>query len=158
MSPETITEREIARPAEPTYRSGYTITEDPRVEYEVILCDWLPDAIRQLAAIIGLPAGWDSHGSPSPDAHAVEAGLGLLASLAKVGGLPNPHVSPTPSGGVQFEWENGDRYFELELVAERAAKYLYCDDAAGVEEEGEVFERESLDPVVRYIFSVAAVQ
>jgi hypothetical protein len=52
---------------------------------------------------------------------------------------------------VQFEWEAGPRYFEIELVAERAAVYLFCDDQAAVEESGEVFEEDSLAPVLRYV-------
>ncbi|MEE8450332.1 MAG: hypothetical protein V3R99_00405 [Thermoguttaceae bacterium] len=123
-----------------------------------IRCDWWEEAVEQLQAIKGLQAGWDSHGAPSPDTNKLEAGRGLLGCLCEYAGLPRPHVNPTRDGGVQFEWEAGDRYFELEVVAERAATYLYCDDAAGVEETGNVFEDESLEPVLGYIRRVGTLQ
>jgi hypothetical protein len=159
MSPTlTITEEGIDRAGELENGSGYTATEDQAAVSTTIPSDWLPGVRLQLDAIEILPRGWDSYGSPSPDARIVEAGWALLLCLCEAGGLAKPHVNPTRSGGVQFEWEVGDRYFELEVVAERAATYLYCDDAAGVEESGEVFEEESLEAVLDYIRRVAAVQ
>ena len=147
-----------------------TITED-LVDYEeppedrptptqffIRCCDWWEDAVKQLQAIRALPTGWDSYGAPPPDSRILHSAMCLLAALSQVEGLAKPHINPTRNGGAQFEWEAGDRYFELEVLAERAATYLYCDDAAGVEEAGEVFEQESLDVVVAYIQSVAAVQ
>lgn len=159
MSDElTITGGLIDRAGEPKDFSGYTVTEDQAVSCDVVQYEWLPDVHRQLQAIAALPPGWDSYGSPSPDAHIIEAARGLLLCLCQAEALPKPHVNPTPRGGVQFEWEAGDRYFEVEVLAERAAAYLYVDDAAGMEEAGEVFEDESLEAIVSYICSVAAVQ
>ena len=54
---------------------------------------------------------------------------------------------------MQFEWESGDRYFELEIADERTAEYLYCDDVARVEETGVVNPKDSLDGVIGYIRS-----
>jgi hypothetical protein len=119
-----------------------------------VRCGWLEQARRQLDAIAGLPQGWDSHGSPPPETRNVEAAWTLLVCLCQAAGLPKPHISPTPSGGVQFEWEQGPRYFEVELVTERAAVYLFCDDDAAVEECGQIFEEESLEPVLRYVWRV----
>jgi hypothetical protein len=159
MSPTlTITEEGIDRAGEVENGSGYEPSEDQAVVFTTVLPDWLPQARLQLDAIQSLPRGWDSYGSPSPDPRLIEAGWGLLLCLCEAGGLPKPHVNPTRNGGVQFEWEAGDRYFELEVVAERAAKYLYCDDAAGVEKCGEVFGEESLEAVLDCIRRVPAVQ
>ena len=44
------------------------------------------------------------------------------------------------------------------MVAERAAVYLYRDDSAGEEEEGEIFELESLAHIVQCIRKIAADQ
>ena len=120
-------------------------------------CEWLPFVQKQLDAVASLRAGWDSHGGPSPDARLVATGRNLVECLARVAGLPQPHVNPTRCGGVQFEWEAGPRYFELEVVAERAAEYLYSDGAAHLEETGTVFEGESLEQVLEYIRRVGAV-
>ena len=88
----------------------------------------------------------------------------MFASLSRPGGSSDAWRklticrSPTPAGGVQFEWEAGQRYFEIEIVGERAAECLYCDDAAHVEETGNLFEEESLEQVVAYIRSVGTLQ
>jgi len=121
-------------------------------------CDWIPFVEKQLNAIASLPDGWDSHGAPRPDARLVESARGLIRCLAEVDDLPQPHVNPTPAGGVQFEWEAGQRYFEIEIVGERAAEYLYCDDAAHVEETGNLFEGELLEQVIAYIRNVGSFQ
>lgn len=121
-------------------------------------CTWLPDVWKQLEAIAALPDGWDSYGAPSPDVHKLDAAWRLLVCLCDGTDLPRPYVNPTRNGGVQFEWEARERYFELEVVAERAATYLFCDDAARVEETGDVFEDERLEPVLAYIHRVGAMQ
>lgn len=119
---------------------------------------WSRDMESQLDAIIALPAGWDSYGAPRPNPNCVEAGRELLDCLARASEIPKPFVNPTPSGGVQFEWESGDRYFELEVVSEREAVYLYCDGAAHTEETGRVFAGESLTPVLAFICKAASLQ
>jgi hypothetical protein len=118
---------------------------------------WLPFVRKQLRAIEGLPDGWDSHGAPRPDARLVRAGQALIERLAALADVPQPYVNPTRSGGVQFEWEAGDRYFELEVVAQRAAEYLYCDGTARVQDTGKVLEGESLEPIVAYIRKVGVL-
>jgi hypothetical protein len=153
----TITERFIERERQRANYTNYTVTEN-RSTSPVVLCSWLPDVWKQLQAMASLPDGWDSYGAPSPDTNKLEAAWGLLVCLCDNADLPKPYVNPTRNGGVQFEWEAGERYFELEVVAERAATYLYCDNAAHVEETGNVFEEESLEPVLAYIRSVGALQ
>ena len=116
--------------------------------------DWLLFARKQLDAIASLPEGWDSYGAPSSDPRIVEAARGLIECLSHAPGLPQPHINPTRAGGVQFEWEAGARYFELEVVAERAAEFLYSEEDTGVEITGDIFEEESLDQVLACIYSV----
>jgi hypothetical protein len=150
----TISGQRIERVAQPEYRAGCIAMEDWPVRCGKANCDWLPFVRKQLYAIGSLPNGWDSYGAPSPDAHLVASAWGLIECLAQVADLPQPHVNPTRSGGVQFEWEAGERYFELEIVAECAAEYLYCDDVAHVEETGNVLVEEPLEQVLAYIRSV----
>lgn len=118
-------------------------------------CSWLAEAMRQLSAIQSLPPGWDSYGAPIVDPRVLNAAGDLLTCLSMAEPLEKPHINPTRSGGVQFEWESGSRYFELELVGERAATWLYQDQAAGIEEEGEIFENELLNRIVGYIRKVS---
>jgi len=121
-------------------------------------CTWLPFVREQLQAIESLSDGWDSHGAPAPDQRLVVAARRLIESLARVPDLPQPYVNPTRNGAVQFEWEAAPRYFELEIVAERAAEYLYSDDVAREEQTGGLREGESLQQVVAYIRSVGTPQ
>ena len=62
-----------------------------------------------------------------------------------------PHVNPTRDGGVQFEWENGARYFEIEIAAEGAASFFFRNDESSVEEDGSILASESLEPVLEYV-------
>ena len=136
-------------------RSGECATaEDGPVGAGEDQCPWLPFVGEQLQAMASLPEGWDSHGASRPDVRLIVSAQGLIECLAQVPDLPQPHVNPTRNGGVQFEWDAGERYFELEIVAERAATYLYSDEAARIEETGDVFEEDSLELVLGYIRSV----
>ena len=114
-------------------------------------CPWLSFVRKQLQAIKSLPDGWDSYGAPRPDARLVAAARGLIECVAQAADLPQPHVNPTRSGGVQFEWESAGRYFEIEVTRQCAAEYLYCDDAAHVEETGNLFAEEPLEEVLAFI-------
>lgn len=101
---------------------------------------WVERALLQLDRISRLAPGWDSHGAAAPDERLVNAGRSLLlflwASSQPSRSMGEPHVSPTRSGGVQFEWENGGCYFEIEIATEREATWLFQDVATRVEEEG----------------------
>ena len=103
-------------------------------------CDWLEDAARQFHAIARLPHGWDSYGSPPPDTRKMNFAWSFLTSLCGVEEFPKPHVNPLPNGGIQFDWENGQRYFEIVIESESDIRYLFCDDGAAVQEEGDLAE------------------
>lgn len=118
---------------------------------------WLYQVFRQLQAIENLPDGWDSHGGPSPDSKLVESGCALIAAVSRGdAGLAKPHVHPTPSGGVQFHWESGQRYFEIEIIDPLSAHYYFVDPATGTEAEGDLHVGDSLEEVLHYARCVAA--
>lgn len=154
----TISGRLIERRVSPDFGFICIMPDDWPVRAPKPQCSWLPFVSKQLDAIASLTLGWDSYGAPGPDIRLVAAAQGLIECLAQVADVPKPHVNPTRSGGVQFEWEAGDRYFELEVVDERVATYLYCDEVACVEDTGKVREQESLEPVLAYIRRVGTHQ
>jgi len=119
-------------------------------------CEWLEQAARQFEAIADLPHGWDSYGAPSPDVDKLKAGWQLLVRLCHAGDLPKPHINPTRDGGVQFDWEEGPRYFEIEVEGAGKAGYFWRDDVAAIEEEGAISEEDPLDAVVGFVRRVAA--
>jgi hypothetical protein len=117
--------------------------------------EWLPFCLKQLDAISTLPENWDSYGAAPPDAEILASARRLLLSLASSADVPKPHVNPTPDGGVQFDWERGSRYFELDVVSPDTAQYLYADPVERAEEEGAAREGESLEKVIGYVRRVA---
>lgn len=89
---------------------------------------WLPVALRQLQAIVRLPKGWDSHGADPPARQIVASGAVLLVELARhFPGLPKPNIHPTRTGGVQFHWETGPIYLEVEVETPRTAHFYFED-------------------------------
>jgi hypothetical protein len=148
---EQLVDRTEPPQADVEYTSEPADVEDGTADDCLPGAEWFPFVETQLQAIAVLPLGWDSYGSPSPDRRFVLAALDLIACLARVDGVPQPHVNPTRAGGVQFEWENGDRYFELELVDEDTATYYWRDYSKANQEEGKVSRGDCLDTVLEYV-------
>ncbi|HUE73404.1 MAG TPA: hypothetical protein VMP01_21175 [Pirellulaceae bacterium] len=116
---------------------------------------WLQRAFEQISAIADLKPGWDSQGADPPDETILQGAVSLLLALHQTGRVPKPHIHPARSGGVQFEWENGPRYFEIELVAETRASFFYSDAASQFETSGSIREGDSLEEVTVLIRQVA---
>ena len=127
-------------------------------EEESLEADWFEQALEQFRAIVGLPPGWDSNNAAPPDPKLVQVAAVLLYRLAKSRRVSKPHINPTRRGGVQFEWETGSRSLEVEVVSESCAAYLFQDDEARIEEEGQLAPDEPLDVVAGYIQRVAGSQ
>jgi hypothetical protein len=152
----TISGQLIEGAAQPQYRPECLATADWPGSAGEAQCDWLPFVHKQLQAIESLPDGWDSYGAPRPNSSFLKGARNLIDCLSQAPGIPKPYVNPTRNGGVQFEWEAGERYFELEVVAERAATYYWRDRSKADQKEGMVFEGEPLDTVVEYVRRVGA--
>lgn len=116
--------------------------------------DWWLQAARQLEAIARLPNNWDGEGSLAPSAQIINAASDLLKCLFKTGIIDKPHIYPTRDGGVQFEWERDSKYVEIELVAEGAASFYFCDEAQRLEECGEIFLGERINSLIELILMV----
>jgi len=152
----TISSQFIERGAQPECRAECVATVDWPVSVGEAQCDWLPFVHMQLRAIESLPDGWDSYGAPRPNASFLNGARNLIDCLSQAPGVPKPYVNPTRNGGVQFEWEAGERYFELEVVAEGAATYYWRDHSKADQKEGMVFEGDALDTVLDYVRRVGA--
>lgn len=90
-------------------------------------------ALAALDRVADLPKGWDTYGSPPvPDA-AVHQARALLI-LVRMARCPDPTVSPVPGGGgVQLEWNRGDRGVEVYIDATGGVSYLRTDSDEVVE-------------------------
>ena len=116
---------------------------------------WLAEADAQLDAIEHLTTGWGGQGAGRPDPELIQVGRELLESLASEAGIPKPHVNPTPSGGVQFEWESASRYFEVEVVGPDQVNALYQDVVTKEQAEWERPATLPVDDLRDYIRRVA---
>lgn len=116
--------------------------------------DWLEIASEQLAAIAELEQGWDSYGGDPPSADAIEGAWNLLQSLGETRVVPQPHIYPSRSGGIQLEWELRGKYLDIELLSGTEARYFFSDSTTHSEAEGMLREGESLDEVITLIDSM----
>lgn len=113
---------------------------------------WITAALRQLRAIEQLACGWDSHGAQPPDAAIIKAARGLLEKLAGLNpAIQKPKIHPTPGGGVQFDWEVGPRYFEIELTDPATAHYFFEDREAKSEAENVIRFGQSMNQAIFYL-------
>jgi hypothetical protein len=88
---------------------------------------WWPAAEKQFQALAALADNWDGDGASALDPKLVEAARKLLRALVAEQIFSKPHIYPTRSGGVQLEWERGERYFEIEVVSPTAVELYYVD-------------------------------
>jgi hypothetical protein len=101
-------------------------------------CTWEAQAYRRVLALKDLPDTWDRPGSVKPTISAVNAALWYIARVARMElfVLGEPFIAPTPHGGVQLEWDHGERQLEIELLPDGSARFLTSD--AGEMEEGDL--------------------
>jgi hypothetical protein len=150
----TLSENMVQQGVAGAGRSTYAATDDESAYAEQAPCDWIELVQCQLDEIESLSNGWDSNGSSSPVQCRVESARDFIECLAQAENLPQPYVNPSRNGGVQFEWEFGPRYFEVEIVGEGTAIFFYCDTQMREEEEGNLRAGESLENVLQYIHRV----
>ena len=62
-----------------------------------------------------LPENWDSYGALRISDEAIEKGKSILTLMPAVGFSGEPFVAPSPSGGVQIEWDLPEREVVLEI-------------------------------------------
>jgi hypothetical protein len=93
----------------------------------------LEAAVLAVLKLSAMKAGWDGYRSPAIGQAAIAGALNVLGMLEGLA-LPKPHVSPVAGGGIQIEWEKGDKELELEFARTGALAYLKADPAG--EEEG----------------------
>jgi len=93
--------------------------------------EFCKDKIRELGQ---LKENWDSEGAPRLDRKILQAAAEFVDSLP--GHIaPRPMIVPLSSGGLQFEWHNGEQSLELELENPREVRYLKWNPSDSVEDE-----------------------
>lgn len=77
--------------------------------------------VERIRSFGALAEGWDSYSAAPVDSAAIDGALNFLIvadaqSRARAQTMPFPFTAPTARGGVQFEWEFGDRVLVIEFV------------------------------------------
>lgn len=100
---------------------------------------WIEDAKRHLGSLAQLQEDWDGYGAAAPDPDILDSAASLLTSYATRAALPPPSISPTRTGGVLFEWENGPHEIEVQVVSRSAASYVYLNTETDADCSGALF-------------------
>ena len=71
---------------------------------------------KQLDAIAKLEQNWDGDDADKPTEKSIQRAREFAGHLNCT---IKPHVNPTRSGGVQFEWKIDGGYFEIEFLDDK---------------------------------------
>jgi hypothetical protein len=105
---------------------------------------WLGEALTLIDSLSRYDENWDSNHAAAVTTDAVLGAKRWATRLASRSDLARPLIYPTRGGGVQFEWEAGQRYLEIEVESSSSAKWYGCDRDAGAESEGRLREDDNL--------------
>lgn len=116
-------------PAIVFYNHAGTQLSAPALEQEAAR-EIIKNTFDDLDRIAGLPADWDSYGSPAPTKKAVETARRLIMTVygeallsARNPSLPYS-VAPLSGGGVQLEWRGENKATEVQVSPDGAFGYL----------------------------------
>jgi hypothetical protein len=84
---------------------------------------WQLEPIKKILGTMLLPENWDSYGGHTPKREAAETAIQIIASITQKD-PPRPRVVPLGTGGIQLEWENGQRELEVECGPDGSVEAL----------------------------------
>ena len=92
---------------------------------------------KVLFRIAALPENWDGEGAHSVDPRIIAKAVDFVSKLPDhlKSHTPIPAVVPMRKGNLQFEWHNGPKTLELEIIDPGTIHYLKWHVDAGIEEE-----------------------
>lgn len=93
-----------------------------------------PDVQLQAMRLLG--ENWDGYGAAAPQAHVIELArefVNLIETLLrKRTETPGPvHVSPTRTGGILIEWQDGVMQHEVDINPDQTFAFLHLNTATG---------------------------
>ena len=92
-------------------------------------------AFQRIGRFARFPENWDSYAAKAIDRECITRGVSIfkelvkLKSVAKVQ-IPAPFVAPLSSGGIQIEWEKGERYLEVSITPDPPSADYFATDKA----------------------------
>jgi hypothetical protein len=85
---------------------------------------WLSQAMQTLARLSRLSPNWDGANSPPIGRGVIEQMARILRPIASGPEVPPPNIGPVPGGGLQAEWQIGDKALELEVLPDNSIQVL----------------------------------
>ncbi len=130
-----------------------TVVTSPSTQWcevtEVRGDDWAQSALRRLSDLGSLPDDWDGFGSPRISRDVFEVAFKLMRVLIEYENLlPSPAVVPTSGGGLQFEWINQAREFEIEVRPDGSLAALSLDEDGEADEEPVITQDDLLSRLI----------
>ncbi|MBW8000439.1 MAG: hypothetical protein FVQ80_00250 [Planctomycetes bacterium] len=107
--------------------------EDSTTNRRYTASSLIEKAIDTLEELSRLPVGWDSYGSPRISDDIIDAAKNFLGQL-EYEYVEVPHIIPISGGGIQFEWQVGDRELELEFIDSVTISFLKVRNDEPIEE------------------------
>lgn len=130
--PQSATLSDLSMAEERTrYRVEYA--EDSTTNYFYAATSLIEKTFDDLDALSTLPVGWDSYGSPKISNELIMAAKSFLNQL-EYEFIAAPRVVPISGGGIQFEWQIGERELELEFIDSDNISYLKVCNEEPIEE------------------------
>lgn len=119
---------------------------------------------QRIGQFAKLPNDWDSYGGIVIDERCIDRALEILKYLILLNDrfnfeVPPPFVAPLSTGGIQIEWEEGDRYLEIGLVPQFLEIEYFASDripAGGLSLEGSIKSVSSLKDLLVWFVTGAA--
>ena len=92
-------------------------------------------AFQRIGGFARLPENWDSYAAKPIDRECISRGVTIFKELVKLSSvaeveIPTPFVAPLSSGGIQIEWEEGERYLELSITPDPLSVDYFATDKA----------------------------
>lgn len=97
------------------------------------LSDWQTAALKGVYKVRGLSPNWDNEGGTPPSDRLIDFAAIVVTSLF-LEDLPIPFVVPTPRGGLQFEWNEGRRELDVEILPDCSLEFLKVENGEPMEE------------------------
>ncbi|MBW1998506.1 MAG: hypothetical protein JRJ29_11150 [Deltaproteobacteria bacterium] len=90
---------------------------------------------QRIGRFAAFPENWDSYGAKAIDRECISQGVSIFKELLKLrsleeGEIPAPFVAPLSSGGIQIEWEEGERYIEVSITPDPLSVDYFATDKA----------------------------
>ncbi|MCF7954683.1 MAG: hypothetical protein K9M75_02665 [Phycisphaerae bacterium] len=116
----------------PSYKKVEPINDSTMdsIYTSIFLFDRVVGDIDELAK---LPRNWDSYGSPEIPKDIIITAKRFI-NLLEYTPIEPPHVVPISGGGMQFEWQIGERELEIEFVDSENISYLKVNNEEPIDE------------------------